>query len=253
MSDLYRRKKEQEAESDSVLHISQGGANQSETILDSGNRREFETGAIRDIQEDKGRCDLLPLDVVGELINSIPLILVEKYIRTGNERCIYDAIRAFADEEDKDIYTMMLEVAQHYEAGAKKYSDRNWEKGMGLHYFISSGVRHYNKHRRGDKDEFHDRAFVWNMLSCVSTQKRLPDMIDLPFKAQSAPDKPASELRSNDSDVQECYHCKHCSTSAIDNIRRCHNPKSIFNDVSVDRRSHCTCWLSCVPDEAHDD
>lgn len=29
-------------------------------IKDSGNRREFETGAVRDIQEGKGRCDLMP-------------------------------------------------------------------------------------------------------------------------------------------------------------------------------------------------
>lgn len=29
-------------------------------ILDSGNRTEFESGAVRDIQEGKGRCDLLP-------------------------------------------------------------------------------------------------------------------------------------------------------------------------------------------------
>ena len=36
-------------------------------IKDSGNRREFETGAVRDIQEGKGRCDLLPLDVVANL------------------------------------------------------------------------------------------------------------------------------------------------------------------------------------------
>lgn len=33
-------------------------------ILDSGNRREFDTGAVRDIQEGKGRCDLMPLDVI---------------------------------------------------------------------------------------------------------------------------------------------------------------------------------------------
>ena len=36
-----------------------------EMIKDSGNRREFESGAVRDIQEGKGRCDLLPLDAVG--------------------------------------------------------------------------------------------------------------------------------------------------------------------------------------------
>ena len=33
-------------------------------IKDSGNRREYESGAVRDIQEGKGRCDLMPLDVV---------------------------------------------------------------------------------------------------------------------------------------------------------------------------------------------
>ena len=33
-------------------------------ILDSGTRRKFETGAVRDIQVGKGRCDLMPLDVI---------------------------------------------------------------------------------------------------------------------------------------------------------------------------------------------
>ena len=35
-------------------------------IKDSGERREFQSGAVRDIQEGKGRCDLLPLDVVSK-------------------------------------------------------------------------------------------------------------------------------------------------------------------------------------------
>ena len=34
-------------------------------LKDSGARREFGTGAVRDIQDDKGRCDLLPLVEVG--------------------------------------------------------------------------------------------------------------------------------------------------------------------------------------------
>ena len=37
-------------------------------ILDSGERRQFETGAVRDIQEGKGRCDLMPLNVVGYIL-----------------------------------------------------------------------------------------------------------------------------------------------------------------------------------------
>lgn len=36
-------------------------------IKDSGNRREFETGAVRDIQEGKGRMDLLPWAAIMEV------------------------------------------------------------------------------------------------------------------------------------------------------------------------------------------
>ena len=36
-------------------------------IKDSGNRREFETGAVRDIQEGKGRYDLIPWEAIHEL------------------------------------------------------------------------------------------------------------------------------------------------------------------------------------------
>ena len=36
-------------------------------ILDSGNRREFETGAVRDMSEGKGRMDLLPWAAILEV------------------------------------------------------------------------------------------------------------------------------------------------------------------------------------------
>jgi hypothetical protein len=39
-------------------------------LQDSGNRRLFESGAVRDIQEGKGRCDLLPLDVIAQMLDS---------------------------------------------------------------------------------------------------------------------------------------------------------------------------------------
>ena len=37
-------------------------------IKDSGNRTEFATGAVRDIQVGKGRCDLLPLRDIAILV-----------------------------------------------------------------------------------------------------------------------------------------------------------------------------------------
>ena len=36
-------------------------------IKDSGNRRKFDTGAVRDIEEGKGRYDLLPWEAIDEL------------------------------------------------------------------------------------------------------------------------------------------------------------------------------------------
>ena len=36
-------------------------------IKDSGNRREFETGAVRDMQQGKGRYDLVPMEAIRRL------------------------------------------------------------------------------------------------------------------------------------------------------------------------------------------
>ena len=76
---------------------------------------------------------------------------------------------------------VLMRLARHYEAGSRKYSERNWEKGIPLHCYIDSGVRHYLKFLRGDTDEPHDRAFVWNMLGAIWTHLHRPGCIDLPF------------------------------------------------------------------------
>lgn len=161
-------------------------------LKDSGARREFESGAVRDVQEGKGRCDLLPLSVVTLIIDPCgepcdTLLYIDNYIRTGKTDFLCLAVKNFVADETKnwDLCTAMLEVAKHYEDGAKKYAERNWEKGIPLHCYIDSGVRHYLKFRRGDTDEPHDRAFIWNMLCAVWTHKNKPELIDLPFKKEN--------------------------------------------------------------------
>ena len=159
-------------------------------IKDSGERREFESGATRDIQEGKGRCDLMPLDVVSvflqrgsyadEVIQSISY-----YIYNGNTNNLYNAIQKFCDGECMDYITAMLEVSKHYEKGALKYVERNWEKGIPLHSYIDSGVRHYLKHIRGDRDEPHDLAFLWNMMCAIWTHNHKSEFIDLPFNKEN--------------------------------------------------------------------
>lgn len=155
-------------------------------ILDSGKRREFESGAVRDVQEGKGRCDLLPLNVVARVINfddekSGVLVYIDNYVHTGATEYLFLAIKSFIHDKNWDVYTAVLEVAKHFEDGAKKYDERNWEKGISLHCYIDSGIRHYLKFMRGDTDEPHDRAFIWNMLCAIWTHERIPSLIDLPF------------------------------------------------------------------------
>lgn len=62
---------------------------------------------------------------------------------------------------------MFLEVAKHFEEGAKKYGENNWQRGIPVHCYIDSAIRHYLKWLRGDKDEFHCRAFCWNVMCCI--------------------------------------------------------------------------------------
>jgi hypothetical protein len=145
-------------------------------ILDSGTRREFETGAVRDIQEGKGRCDLMPLDVVGFALNNPTLTHISKFIETGYPKWLFDALSSCGVFHDP--YTAFLEVAKHFEEGAKKYGEYNWQKGIPTHCYIDSAVRHYLKHLRGDTDEPHDRAFVWNIMCCAWTCKNIPELND---------------------------------------------------------------------------
>lgn len=152
------------------------------TILDSGNRREFETGAVRDIQEGKGRCDLMPLDVIAEVltIEGHPdriLRRIDEFKSTGDTTYLYIALDHYISDHYLGIReTMILEVAKHFEAGAVKYGENNWQKGIPVHCYIDSAIRHYLKDRRGNTDEPHDRAFCWNIMCAIWTCKHMPEL-----------------------------------------------------------------------------
>ena len=91
-------------------------------IKDSGERREFETGAVRDIQEGvKGRCDLMPLDVVAELLNDAIVGKIDYFFRTSSILYLYEAINLFCEKQKRTLPDMLLEVSIHFSEGAKKY------------------------------------------------------------------------------------------------------------------------------------
>lgn len=149
-------------------------------ILDSVNRREFDSGAVRDIHDGKGRCDLLPLDVVSVLLDDAIYYHLDMFGKTGDVKYLYGAIYEAVSEVEifDSLETTMLEVSKHFEEGAKKYSEDNWKKGIPVHCYIDSATRHYLKHRRGDVDEPHDRAFVWNVMCAIWTVLHKPDLND---------------------------------------------------------------------------
>lgn len=149
-------------------------------IKDSGTRREFETGAVRDIQEGKGRCDLLPLDVVADILDDAIIELISKFEKTSDTNHLIDILHRLETIHPKwnDTETILLEVAKHFEAGAEKYGEYNWQKGIPVHCYIDSAVRHYLKWLREDDDEPHDRAFVWNIICCIWTCIHKPELND---------------------------------------------------------------------------
>lgn len=145
-------------------------------IKDSGNRTEFTSGAVRDIQEDKGRCDLMPLDVVSGIVEIgidkgyTVLSDLEDFKSSHNTFYLERAFRVFVSAAfDGDMTKALLETSIHFAEGAKKYGENNWQKGIPEWSYLSSAVRHYLKWLRADEDERHDRAFLWNIMCLMWT------------------------------------------------------------------------------------
>ena len=153
-------------------------------ITDSGVRKEFESGAVRDIKEGKGRCDLLPLSVIERLLgwnysSSSILQDLEKFQKTADTNFLYNVACKFIDERYGDRTKAVLELSVHYEEGANKYTPWNWTKGIPLTSFIDSAVRHYLKWLAGMQDESHDRAFLWNIVGAIWTTNNRLDLVQV--------------------------------------------------------------------------
>jgi len=74
----------------------------------------------------------------------------------------------------------LLRLARVYEKGAKKYEERNWEKGMPFGRFIDSAMRHINQYVGGETDEDHLAQAVWNLFSVMHLEQTKPKLNNLP-------------------------------------------------------------------------
>jgi hypothetical protein len=79
-------------------------------------------------------------------------------------------------------------LAEHYEKGAKKYAERNWEKGIPISRYFQAAIRHMIQFYMGMDDENHLIAAIWNMIGMYQTKLwiqrgELPEELDdLPYK-----------------------------------------------------------------------
>jgi hypothetical protein len=61
-------------------------------------------------------------------------------------------------------------LAKRFEYGAKKYNDRDWEKGIPNEQLLDSALRHVFQYMRGCKDEDHLSASIWNLMAIVEQE-----------------------------------------------------------------------------------
>lgn len=167
-------------------------------IADSGERREFDSGAVRDIAEGKGRMDLLPLRDISEFLQyfknamnaGLPISefslsflysCMDDFLVTNDCTYLYAILMSVIKRHyNASVVSAMLDLSIHYEEGAKKYCERNWEKGIPCHCYVDSALRHGTKLCRQDKDEPHDRALMWNIFGLLWTLRNKPELNDLP-------------------------------------------------------------------------
>lgn len=75
----------------------------------------------------------------------------------------------------------LIRVSKHYEKGAEKYGEHNWEKGINSSSFLDSAFRHLAKYADGWRDEDHLSAAAFNVLGLIyNEEKKRDDLLNVP-------------------------------------------------------------------------
>lgn len=97
-----------------------------------------------------------------------------KAVKDSGQRQEFDTGSRRDTRDGKGRYDLipthpLRRLARHYENGAKKYGDRNWEKGQPLSRYLDSCYRHLIAVLDGLDDEDHAAAVAWNMFAYMAT------------------------------------------------------------------------------------
>lgn len=76
----------------------------------------------------------------------------------------------------------LIRISRQMEDALEEHEERNWEKGMPMHCYLDSAMRHLFRYMDGDTDEDHLAAAGTNVLMALWTEEHLPDMQDIPSR-----------------------------------------------------------------------
>lgn len=136
----------------------------------------------RDPKTGKGRFDLIPTEVFYPLFSKadhdwlldchpasiLMSIADEKFIDAIIKMTIYaysdhgENYTASNSEFWNGVWTMLQDLAIHFQKGAEHYGERNCQKGIPLWSFKDSAMRHATQVFEGKKDEPHSISVIWN-------------------------------------------------------------------------------------------
>lgn len=135
-------------------------------------------------EKEKQELNEISKQVYNEHVKKYPVFIT----KDSGERQEFSTGSVRDTQEGKGRFALipkgpLRRLAQLYERGAKKYGDRNWEKGQPLSRYLDSAYRHLISLEEGDIVEDHGASLAWNAFAFMWTaeqieQGKLPKELD---------------------------------------------------------------------------
>ena len=123
-----------------------------------------ETGSLA------GRCDLLPLDIVGTFLSQEAsdsddaFTSISKFTQTGDSSFLLSAAKTYAAKHYDCDESAILDLAVQMEIDANEHGEEAWKETESANVIVDNAIRHLLMDSRGDKDVDHGRAFFWTVF-----------------------------------------------------------------------------------------
>lgn len=110
-------------------------------------------------------------------------------VKYDGDKLRYDLIPVHALEEIAKVFTV----------GAKKYADRNWQKGILYTRLLAAQDRHQEAYKKGETVDaetgcHHQACVAWYSLVLMEFDKFLPEMDDRKDALKYGQEKPQGEM-----------------------------------------------------------